>query len=112
MYLSEETKTFENFIITEVGYCKRKPENKRKSESLEGISNFHSIWINKHGHIKGSILTCTKCTISQRCEDCDSPVTQKEKNNTNQKKQYDSKAMFQEIGCLGGNDMYCLNYWY
>ena len=48
-----------------------------RAEPLEGISKFHSIWIS-HGELRGQDLSCEKCTISDRCVQCDETVTRKE----------------------------------
>ena len=47
-----------------------------RAEPLEGISKFHSIWIS-HGELRGQELSCEKCTISDRCVQCDETVTKK-----------------------------------
>ena len=46
-------------------------------EPLEVISKFYSIWIS-HGELRGQELSCEKCTISDRCVQCDETVTKKE----------------------------------
>ena len=45
-----------------------------RAEPLEGISKFHSIWIS-HGELRGQELSCEKCTISDRCVQCDETVS-------------------------------------
>ena len=45
-------------------------------EPLEVISKFYSIWIS-HGELRGQELSCEKCTISDRCVQCDETVTKK-----------------------------------
>ena len=43
----------------------------------EGISKLHSIWFNEFGDIKGSELSCTSCTVKNRCKDCNEKVPEK-----------------------------------
>ena len=59
--IQEKTEKFNNFLIQEIEQISRpsQTETDNKAVPLEGISKFHTIWTNKHGEIKGSVLTCT-----------------------------------------------------
>ena len=69
-----ETENFKNFVIQEVGDGPNdsKEELKTLAEPLTGISKFHAIWINSNGKLKGQELSCLTCTVSKRCDKCDS----------------------------------------
>ena len=69
--LQEETKQFKNFVIVEIGQCDREKDTCIPPEPLVGIRKFHSIWINKHGELRGNVLSCDNCTVSERCDTCD-----------------------------------------
>ena len=71
--VQEITKEFKHFLIIEIGGMVRpsKLTMDERAEPLEGISKFHSIWITSGGKLRGSVLSCSDCTISSRCSSCD-----------------------------------------
>ena len=70
--LREHTTQFKHFIVKQIGACNRpsKVEVDARAEPLKGIIKFHSIWINKDGDLRGSVLSCDEYTVQARCEKC------------------------------------------
>ena len=70
--INSQTTQFKHFIVNQIGACNRpsKCEVDSKAEPLKGISKYHSIWINKDGELRGSVLSCENCTVQLRCEMC------------------------------------------
>ena len=58
-------------MYTILFYWIREKDNCIPPEPLVGIRKFHSIWINKHGELRGNVLSCDNCTVSERCDTCD-----------------------------------------
>ena len=58
--------------VSSIKFCDREQVTSGPPEPLVGIRKYHSIWINKHGELRGQVLSCDKCIVSQRCADCDS----------------------------------------
>ena len=71
--INTQTEKFKNFHILKQGFCVTPPreEVEKKAEPLKGISKMHSIYIDSHGTLKGRELSCTKCLVNNRCEECD-----------------------------------------
>ena len=49
----------------------------KRAEPLDGISKFHSIWVSSTGEIRGQELSCEKCSISERCANCNEGTIKK-----------------------------------
>ena len=63
--INTATEKFDNFLIVKMEPCLRpsKEDADRLAEPLEGISRFHSIWIDQDNKLRGVELSCKNCTV-------------------------------------------------
>ena len=85
-------------MYTILFYWIREKDNCIPPEPLVGIRKFHSIWINKHGELRGQVLSCDKCIVSQRCADCDLGQMTAEK----EKEQFECNVCLRKFASKGG----------